>query len=54
MPGGIPSAETKAWMCTADDCCSSGPKCTKPFVVCSFIYFAVIEFGIIILKSFVS
>ena len=33
MPNRIPSAETKAWICTAADCSSVRPNCTKPFVV---------------------
>jgi len=32
MPSRITSAETKAWICTADDCTSVCPNCTKPLV----------------------
>lgn len=31
MPGSIPSAETKAWICTADDCFNVEPQLHKTF-----------------------
>ena len=32
LPNRITSAEYKAWICTADDCTSVCPNCTKPHV----------------------
>ena len=40
LPGRIPSAETKAWICTADDCFNVPPQLHK--TCCCMPYFVTV------------
>jgi len=42
LPGRIPSAETKAWICTADDCFNVPPQLHKTFC-CQQLFFQSIS-----------